>query len=116
MYFFAGTFRKPMAPRDAMPGSMKDNKHAITVLGVGSVRDRAMIRSVQMAAKELQLPVDILLITDIEAFMQFGISGIPALVIRDKVVASDRIPAVTEIKRLLQEAYQSPPNLQNPVF
>ena len=88
---------------------------AIKVLGVGSMRDRAMIRSVQMAAGELELPVDILLITDIEAFKQFGISGIPALVILDKVVASDRIPAVAEIKRMLAEAYDVPPAISNPI-
>ncbi len=76
----------------------------VKILGVGSARDREMMRSVEMAALEMGLSVEMQLITDIETFLQSGISAIPAMVIEDKVVTNGRIPGVSEIKMLLREA------------
>jgi len=79
-------------------------KKMVKILGVGSARDREMMRSVEMAALEMGLSVEMQLITDIETFLQSGISAIPAMVIEDKVVTNGRIPGVSEIKMLLREA------------
>lgn len=79
-------------------------KKLVKILGVGSSRDRVLMESVQMAADELGIILEIQLISDIEAFLKMGITAIPALVIEDRVVANGRVPGVTEIKNMLREA------------
>lgn len=79
-------------------------KKMVKILGVGSARDREMMRSVEMAATEMGLNVDMQLITDIDVFLRTGITAIPAMMIEDKVVTNGRIPGVSEIKMMLREA------------
>lgn len=79
-------------------------KKMVKILGVGSARDREMMRSVEMAATEMGLSVDMKLITDIDVFLRTGITAIPAMMIEDKVVTNGRIPGVSEIKMMLREA------------
>ena len=67
------------------------------------MRDHELMESVEIAAREMDLPIDIQLISDIDAFLRLGISAIPAMMIEDKVVANGRIPGVLEIKAMLEE-------------
>ena len=78
-------------------------KKIIKILGVGSMRDHELMESVEIAAREMDLPIDIQLISDIDAFLRLGISAIPAMMIEDKVVANGRIPGVLKIKDMLEE-------------
>ena len=87
--------------KPTMPLKMKK---LVKILGVGSSRDRILIESVQIAAEELGVNLEIQFVTDIEAFLKMGITAIPALVIEDRVVANGRVPGVTELKNLLREA------------
>lgn len=77
-------------------------KKVVKILGVGSARDRELLRSVQTAANEVGLNIDIQFISDINAFLHLGITGIPSMLIEDKIVANGRIPGVPELKNLLQ--------------
>lgn len=67
------------------------------------MRDHELIESVEMAAREMDLPIDIQLISDIDAFLRLGITAIPAMMIEGKVVANGRIPGVLEIKSMLED-------------
>lgn len=78
-------------------------KKIVKILGVGSMRDHELIESVEMAAREMDLPIDIQLISDIDAFLRLGITAIPAMMIEGKVVANGRIPGVLEIKSMLED-------------
>jgi hypothetical protein len=77
-------------------------KH-VTIFGVGSSLDRMLLQSVKMAAAELNMPIDIEIINDIEAFVRQGVGAIPAMAIEDEVIVNGRVPSVTEIKTLLRE-------------
>jgi len=78
-------------------------KKVIKIMGVGSSRDQELIQSVQMAAREMGLPIDIQLVSDLNAFLQSGITAIPAMMIEGEVVANGRIPGVVEIKSMLSD-------------
>lgn len=84
-----------------------DKKMRVSVFGVGSALDQILLQSVQMAVEELNLPVEIQEIRDINLFMEKGISAIPALAIEDQVIVNGRVPSVTEIKRLFGQ-YSTP--------
>lgn len=74
----------------------------VKIMGVGSARDQELLNSVQMAASEIGLSVNIEFVSDINVFLAFGITAIPAMMIGDKIVANGRIPGISELKRLLQ--------------
>ncbi len=74
----------------------------IIVFGVGSMRDRVMLRSVQMALDDLGLSLPIEYVSSINEFMMNGLSGIPALKINDTIVADGRTPSVSELKEQIR--------------
>ncbi|MBK8044525.1 MAG: thioredoxin family protein [Haliscomenobacter sp.] len=83
----------------------QDIRKDIKVLGVGTAKDRALLISVWAAAKELGLPVNIVLVSSLERILESGVGAIPALVIENRVVCEGRLPAVTEIIDLLRQNY-----------
>jgi hypothetical protein len=75
----------------------------IKVFGVGSLRDRVLLRSVQVALDDLGLILPIEYISSIDEFMIQGLSGIPALKINDTIIADGATPSVAELKREIQQ-------------
>lgn len=85
----------------------------IDVFGVGSARDIVMLRSLNMALEDLVLKPNINYITDIHTFVTLGLSGIPALMINEKMVAAGRIPSVPELKQLILAEMETRRKLTN---
>jgi hypothetical protein len=75
----------------------------IKVFGVGSFRDRVLLRSVQVALDDLGIILPIEYISSIDEFMIQGLSGIPALKINDTIIADGATPSVAELKREIQQ-------------
>lgn len=74
----------------------------IIVLGVGTAKDRALLVSVWAAAKELGVPANIVLVSNIEKIIASGIGEIPALVVDGCVVCEGRLPTIGEIFDILR--------------
>ncbi len=78
-------------------------KKIVKIMGVGSSRDQELMRSVEIAAREMGLPIDIQLVSDINSFLRLGITAIPAMMIEGEVVVNGRIPGILEIKSMLDD-------------
>lgn len=83
--------------------SYRDIRKEIEVLGVGTAKDRALLISTDCAAKELGIPVHIVLVSSLDRFLEAGICAIPALIVEGQVVSEGRLPAMTEIMDMLQQ-------------
>ncbi|MCI5083681.1 MAG: thioredoxin family protein [Saprospiraceae bacterium] len=76
----------------------------IKIYGVGGYADQVLTKSLNMAAADLGLQVDLEKVGDIELFVKLGIWAIPALTINDELISYGRVPSVSEIKQhLLRE-------------
>jgi len=74
----------------------------IKIFGVGSMRDRVMMQSVEMALNELGVASPIEYISSLDEFMVQGLSGIPALKINGEIIADGRTPSVSELKKQIR--------------
>ena len=62
-----------------------------------------LLRSnIRRASQDLGLEIEIHEVTDIQEMINRGISAIPALAVGNEVVASGRVPEVSDIIRFLQ--------------
>lgn len=84
---------------------MQENKKDIKVLGVGTPKDRALMVTVWAAARKLGLPVNIVLVTDLDRILESGANAIPALVFEGKVVSEGDLPSAMEIMAMLQNFF-----------
>ena len=75
----------------------------IKVLGTGCPRCKALERAVINSLAEMDLAANVNKVEDITEIMKYGILRTPGLVINDKVVASGRVPASSEIKKLISQ-------------
>lgn len=73
----------------------------INVFGVGSVRDIIMLRSVNMAIDDLKLNLPVKYITNLQEFIDKGLTGIPALMINGKIKVAGRTPSVMELRQMI---------------
>jgi len=91
-------------------------KATLQLLGIGSSDDRALMQNVRQALQQLSMDVAVEEIRDINAMLEHGISGIPALLVDDKVIFQKVVPSVEDIRIVLsvllgkqetaQESYQ----------
>lgn len=77
---------------------MPSTNRVIRIYGVGDSRERALLRALNQAAKELSMEVDVEMVCDLLTFLQEGIGGIPALAIGGRIVSTGRVPEVAELK------------------
>lgn len=84
---------------------MQENKKDIKVLGVGTPKDRALMVTVWAAARKLGLPVNIVLVSDLDQILESGAKAIPALVFEGKVVSEGDLPSAMEIVSMLQNFF-----------
>jgi len=75
----------------------------IKILGTGCPNCQKLEANVRRALEELKLEINIEKITEIQDIMSYGVMGVPALVIDDKVETSGRIPDVKEIETILSK-------------
>jgi hypothetical protein len=73
----------------------------IKVFGVGSLLDKDLMKSILIAVDELGLTIQIEEFNDIQSFLKYKISAIPALIINKDIVVHGRVPSVSEIKKFL---------------
>lgn len=73
----------------------------IKVFGVGSSLDKDLMKTIQMAIEELGINIEIEEFHDIQSFLKYKISAIPALIINNEIVVHGRVPSVSEIKKFL---------------
>jgi small redox-active disulfide protein 2 len=76
----------------------------IQVLGSGCNNCKRLLENVQISVKELNLDAQIQYVTDYLQIVNSGLLRTPGLIIDGKIVSSGRVPSVTEVKTLLQNA------------
>ncbi|MCK9391910.1 MAG: thioredoxin family protein [Syntrophales bacterium] len=109
---FIREFRKHLGePVDEPP----PERLRILVLGPGCAQCSRMEMDVREVMAEMELPGELLHVTDYSEIGKYGVMGVPALVINDKVVCVGATPHRNKIKEWLiaaGEALPSPkPNL-----
>lgn len=76
----------------------------IQVLGTGCAKCSQLADHADIAAKESGVDVVLEKVTDIVKIMSFDVIKTPALLIDGKLCCSGTVPAVSEIKIMIQEA------------
>jgi small redox-active disulfide protein 2 len=75
----------------------------IKILGTGCPKCKKLEANALAAVAELGIEATVEKVTDLDKIMDYGVMMTPALVIDDKVVASGKILAVSDIKALLSK-------------
>ena len=75
----------------------------LQILGSGCAKCNALTAATEQAAQVLGLPYELEKVTDLKQIMAFGVMTTPALVVDGKVKVSGKVPAVDEIKSMLQQ-------------
>lgn len=73
----------------------------IEILGTGCPKCRALAESVAKAVSDLALQAEVVKVTDIDEIVSRGVMLTPALVIDGEIVAVGKIPAPSELKKML---------------
>jgi len=73
----------------------------ITVLGPGCPRCNQLAAAAEAAAVELGIEYELVKITDITRFADFGVMMTPGLVIDGKLALQGKIPSMAELKTML---------------
>lgn len=73
----------------------------LLVFGVGSSLDKDFMKAIEAAVSELNITVDLKTFSDIQSFLRYRISAIPALIVGDKIVVHGRVPSISEVKGYL---------------
>ncbi len=72
------------------------------VLGTGCPKCRKLEENARQAATELGLDFEVVKVKDLQQIMAFGVLVTPALVVDGVVKVAGKVPAVEDIKKLLQ--------------
>ncbi len=75
----------------------------IKVLGAGCSNCKALELRAQQAAEELEIPLEIREVQDIEEIGHYGVVQTPGLVINGRVVLAGYVPRIDELKSLLTQ-------------
>jgi small redox-active disulfide protein 2 len=74
----------------------------LLILGTGCAKCARLYEATEQAAQSLGLPYELEKVTDLKRIMAFGVMTTPALVVDGQVKVSGKVPAVDEIKTMLQ--------------
>ena len=74
----------------------------IQILGTGCAKCNALTMATEQAAQSLGLQYELEKVTDLKRIMSFGVMTTPTLVVDGQVKVSGKVPAVDEIKTMLQ--------------
>ena len=76
----------------------------ITVLGPGCARCSQMEMDVREVLAEMKLAAELIHVDDVREIAKYGVMGVPALVINDRVVCVGQTPHRNKIREWLQAA------------
>lgn len=76
----------------------------ILVLGTGCAKCKTLAQFTEQAVKELGITAEINKVTDLKQIMALGVMMTPALAINGTVKVVGKVPTISEIKTLLQQA------------
>jgi hypothetical protein len=79
------------------------SNHKVKLLGIGASKDKALRQLVEQAMSALNIHWPIEEIKDINLLIQYGITGIPALVIDDIVLFQYNVPNYTDLFQVFEE-------------
>jgi small redox-active disulfide protein 2 len=79
----------------------------VVILGPGCAQCDRLERDVREVMEEMQLAAELNHVTDIREIGRYGVMGVPALIINDKVVCVGQAPNRNRIRDWLQEAMQA---------
>lgn len=82
------------------------SKAQIKLLGIGSAKDRALKANLLAALDVLEVDVELLEVSNVNEILSYGISGIPALLLDDKIIFQKIVPSVEELCTVLNELLQ----------
>jgi small redox-active disulfide protein 2 len=75
----------------------------LLVLGTGCAKCAKLYEATEQAAQSLGLQYELEKVTDLKQIMAFGVMTTPALVVDGQVKVSGKVPAMDEIKTMLQQ-------------
>jgi nucleotide-binding universal stress UspA family protein len=81
--------------------------HRILLLGIGAAKDRTLKANLLIALNRLKIILPIEEVSDLDLLLAYGITGIPALIIDEKVVFQKIVPSVDELIVVLQVLLQT---------
>jgi small redox-active disulfide protein 2 len=76
----------------------------IKVLGTGCPNCKKTKAVVAEAIKELQADARVVEVQDIPSIMAYGVMSTPAIVIYEKVVSAGKVPAKSQVMRMIRNA------------
>lgn len=74
----------------------------IKVLGAGCKACHQQFEYAKEAVSNLGLNIEVEYITDMEKIMEYGVMSMPAIVVKDKVVAFGKVLKTAEVEKLLK--------------
>jgi hypothetical protein len=77
--------------------------HKVKLLGIGASKDKALRELVDQAMSVLNIHWPIEEIKDINLLIDYGITGIPALIIDDNVIFQVNVPSYSELLQVFKE-------------
>ena len=75
----------------------------IQILGTGCAKCQKLADNTKQAADNLGLDYEMEKVTDINQIMGFGVMTTPGLAIDGKVLLTGKVPAVSDLEKLLQQ-------------
>lgn len=79
----------------------------IKVLGTGCANCKTLEKYTRQAVAELGNVAEVMKVDDITKIIEYKVMRTPALVIDEKVVMDGRVPSVSELKDIIQQAGKS---------
>jgi small redox-active disulfide protein 2 len=73
----------------------------VKVLGTGCAKCKTTYNNIVEAAKQLDVPVEIIKIEEIEEILKYNVMTTPVLLVNDVVIAKGRVAEIPEIKQAL---------------
>lgn len=74
----------------------------IQILGTGCAKCQKLAELAKQAADELKLTYELVKVTNLNDIMKFGVMMTPALAVDGVVKVSGKLPAIDDIKKMLQ--------------
>lgn len=75
----------------------------IAILGIGCPKCKKLTENAEKAVAELGIQADIVKVTNISEFMNYGVMLTPALVIDGEIKASGNVLSTEEIKKIISD-------------
>lgn len=96
--------KKEMQAPTCCCGGTTEGVCCVKVLGSGCSSCHALYENACEAVREAGLALDVEYVTDIKKIMSYGVMGLPALVVNEKVVSAGRMLKAQDIVKLLKQS------------